>query len=363
MLLSNIAYVFLISLVVALVLTPSMRKISLQYQILDRPGKRRVHTKPVPTLGGIAIFIAFMAAVLFAFFINKDFREEFAPHILGLVFGGLAVLLLGVYHDLKDIHPLVKLAGQVLAAVLAFSLGLKIEFITNPLGGQIQLNLLASLLLTVFWMVALMNAVNLSDGLDGLAAGLTAISSLALFYIALFKSNTETIFLIVALMGCSIGFLRYNFFPAKIFMGDTGSMFLGFALAAISLLGSRKMATSMALIIPLTVLVIPIFDTLLAIIRRILKKHHIYRPDRQHLHHRLLNMGLSQRQVVLFLYVVCAYFGLIAFLFVLIPIEYAFMLLILLAMGVLLGIRTIGFIERKMRKMHRMEKKLSEEHK
>lgn len=356
MIFRDIFYVFIISLAGTLLLIPQVRKLSLKFKILDMPGRRKIHTKPIPTLGGIGICISFIAAILFALSFNQGFRSEFAPYLMGLILGGAVVVVLGIFHDLRNLHPLVKLCGQLLAGLLLFYSGLRIEFITNPFGGQIHLNLVTSLMVTVFWTVALINAVNLIDGLDGLAAGLTTISLLALLCMALFKHHLATIFLIAALMGTSVGFLKYNFYPAKIFMGDTGSMFLGFALACISILGYHKMATSMALLIPLTALGIPIFDTLLAIIRRLLKRHSIFRADKKHLHHRLLDMGLSHKQVVLFLYLICAYFGVIAFLFVLIPKEYAFILLILLGMGVFMGIRTAGFIERKVRTMQRREK-------
>ena len=360
MIFRDILYVFVIAFGGTLFLIPLVRKMSLRFQILDMPGKRKVHTKPVPTLGGIAIFISFIAAVLFALCFNQEFRLEFAPYLMGLILGGAVVVVLGIFHDLNNLRPFVKLCGQILVGFLLFYFGLRIEYITNPFGGQIHLNLLTSLIVTVFWTVALINAVNLIDGLDGLAAGLTTISLLALLSIALFKHHLATIFLIAALMGTSVGFLKYNFYPAKIFMGDTGSMFLGFALACISILGYHKMVTSTALLIPLIALGIPIFDTLLAVVRRLLKRHSIFKADKKHLHHRLLDMGLSHKQVVLFLYLICAYFGVIAFLFVLISKEYAFILLILLGMGVFMGVRTIGFIERKVRLMQRMEKKLSE---
>jgi len=185
--------------------------------------------------------------------------------------------------------------------------------------------------------------------LDGLAGGITLISSAVLFFIAMRRQDIGSMFIITALAGSILAFLRYNFHPARIFMGDTGSMFLGFILSIISILGINKMATTVALLVPITALGIPIYDTALAIFRRVVLGRNVMASDRKHLHYRLLDMGLTQKQVVLFLYAVAVYFGLISFLLVLIPIEYALLLLILLGIGVFLGMRAIGFIETKLR--------------
>jgi UDP-GlcNAc:undecaprenyl-phosphate GlcNAc-1-phosphate transferase len=353
--------IFGISWGVSYLLTPLMRNIALKTGVISKPGRRRVHIKPIPYLGGLAIYFAFVIAILVAFYVNPQVKMEFSEQIKGLLIGGALIVILGLWDDIKDIRPIIKLLGQVVVALVLFGYKFRIELITNPFGGEIRIPLFWSVLITVIWIVGVINALNLIDGLDGLAAGVTFIASLALLFIALFLHNYITAFLLVALAGSALGFLRFNFYPAKIFMGDAGSMFLGYVLASCVLVGFQyKAATAAALLIPIAALAIPIYDTSMAMMRRVLKKAPIFRADKKHLHHRLLSMGLSHKRVVLFLYFLCVYFGVIAFLFVLIPNEYAFILLILLGMGVFIGVRTIGFIERKVRIMRRMEKKLNE---
>ncbi len=353
--------IFGISLGISYLLTPLMRNIALKTGILSKPERRKVHTKPVPYLGGLGIYFAFVIATLAVFYVNPQLKREFSEQIKGLLIGGTLIVILGLWDDIRNIRAITKLLGQVVVALVLFGYKFRIELFTNPFGGEIHIPLFWSALLTVVWIVGVINALNLIDGLDGLAAGVTLIASIALLSIALSLHNYITVLLLVTLAGSALGFLRLNFYPARIFMGDAGSMFLGYILASCVLLEIQyKAATAVALLIPITALTIPIYDTSMAVVRRVLKRTPIFRADKKHLHHRLLSMGLSHKQVVLFLYLVCAYFGIIAFLFVLIPKEYAFVLLILLGMGVFMGIRTIGFIERKVHIMQRMEKKLNE---
>ena len=356
-----LVFTFGLSLAFAFLFTPLMRRIAIKKGILSKPGRRMVHAKPVPYLGGLAIYFAFVAVVLVVFYANQQFRMEFAQKLKGLLIGGTLIVMLGVWDDIKNIRPIIKLIGQIAVALLLFGYGFRIEVLTNPFfGGEIQIPLFISVLFTVGWIVGLINAMNLIDGLDGLAAGITIIVSAALFFIALFLNNYITCLLLAALAGSALGFLRFNFYPAKIFMGDAGSMFIGLILASVVLIESQyKSATAVVLMVPITALAIPIFDTSMAMLRRILRKAPIFQADKEHLHHRLLNMGLSHKRVVLFLYFICGYFGIIAFLFVLISNKYAFILLILLGMGVFMGVRTVGFIERKVRVIHRMQKKLN----
>ena len=357
----NLVLIFVLSLGIAFLLTPLMRNIALKTGILSKPGRRRVHTKPIPYLGGLAIYFAFVIAILIVLYASPQLKMEFSERIKGLVIGGTLIVILGLWDDIRNIRPIIKLVGQVVVALVLFGYKFRIELITNPFGGQIHIPLFWSALITIIWVVGIINALNLIDGLDGLAAGVTFIGSIALLSIALFLHNYITALLLAALAGSTLGFLRFNFYPAKIFMGDAGSMFLGYVLASSVLVGLQyKAATAAALLIPITALAIPVYDTAMAMVRRVLKKAPIFRADKKHLHHRLLSMGLSHKYVVLFLYFICAYFGIIAFLFVLIPKEYAFILLILLGMGVFIGVRTVGFIERKVHAIQRMEKKLNE---
>ena len=341
----ELLFLVLISFGIVYIITPLIIKTTLRFKLLDIPDRRKIHTKPTPTLGGISFFIAFNITILVAIKLNPAFNSEFLQFLPGIFIAGILIIILGLVHDIKGLSPYLKLCGQIIVALVLFINGNRIEYITNPFGGEITLSLALSFILTIIWIIALINTINLIDGLDGLAAGLTAISSVVILCIALLKTDIVSIFLTISLIGAVLGFLRYNFYPAKIFMGDTGSMFLGFILSIISIHGINKMATAVALIIPIVALGIPIYDTFISIVRRILMGRHVFSADRQHLHYRLLNLGITHRHVVLLLYFIGIYFAIISYLFVLIPVEFAFILLILLAMGVFSGVRAIDFIE------------------
>jgi UDP-GlcNAc:undecaprenyl-phosphate GlcNAc-1-phosphate transferase len=352
-------FIFGISLFLSYLLTPFMINLAFKTGILSKPGKRKVHTRSVPFLGGLAIYIAFVIAILFAFYANQQFMIESFYKLDGLLIGATLIVILGLWDDIRNIGPVLKLLGQVAVALLLFAYGIRIELLTNPFSGvEIQLPLFLSMLFSVIWVVGLINAMNLIDGLDGLAAGITAIVCGSLVLVALFLGNYINTFLLLALAGSVLGFLRFNFYPAKIFMGDAGSMFLGFMLASVALLESQyKSATAVALLVPITALSIPIYDTLIAILRRLFQKGSIFKADKKHLHHRLLSTGLKQSEIVLFLYLVTLYLGIFAFLFVLIPERYALILLVLLGLGLFIGARIMGFIEREARLVHRLELK------
>ena len=350
-------FIFCLSLVISFLLTPILRDLAVKKGLVSQPGRRRVHTKPIPYLGGVAIYFSFVIGVLIIFYTNQQFRMDYSKQLQGLLGGGALIMILGLWDDIKNLRPLTKILGQTIVALLLYSWGFRIEVLTNPLvGGEMYVPLPLSILITVAWVVGLINAMNLADGLDGLAAGITVIVSVSLLFIALFLNSYITVFLLAALAASTLGFLRYNFYPAKIFMGDSGSMFLGLVLALTALIGFQyKSATAAVLLIPITALALPIYDIFMAVVRRLLKRGSIFKADKKHLHHRLLDIGLKQRQIVLFLYVVTAYLGVFAFLFVLIPGKYALVLLILLGLGLFMGIRIISFIEIKTRLIHRLE--------
>jgi len=344
--------VFIITFALAFSLMPFFIRLAKKFKFLDRPSERKIHAHAMPTMGGVVIFLVFIAGISLSRRLNPEFDWLFSDYFLSLFVGGTVILLLGIFHDILDMQPEAKLMGQIIAGLIVFINGIRIEAVTNPFGGQLYLPQWLSMVITVGWVVAIINAVNLIDGLDGLAGGITVVSSAVLFFIALTKKEISSLFIIAALVGSILGFLRYNFYPAKIFMGDAGSMFLGFILSIISILGINKMAAAVALLVPITALGIPIYDTTLAVFRRLVMKRNVMSSDRKHLHYRLLDMGLNQRQVVLFMYAVGIYFGLISYLLARIPIEYSLPLLILFSMGVFLGIKAIGFIERKTRTLH-----------
>lgn len=278
------------------IFTPFVKKMAFKVGAVDIPkDDRRVHSKPIPRLGGLAIYLAFVITVLIFLPLNSD------SAVPGMLVGGTLIVMLGVIDDIKELSPKIKFAGQVLAALVLVVFGVKVEWVTNPLGGMFYLGKL-SIPLTIFWIVGITNTLNFIDGLDGLAAGISSIASFTLFLVALREGNIVVVIMTAALAGAALGFLPYNFNPAKIFMGDTGAMFLGYILAGISIEGAIKSAAAIALIVPILALGLPIFDTTFAIIRRIANGYPVTRADKDHIHHRLLARGLSQKQVVLIMY-------------------------------------------------------------
>ncbi|MFP4017127.1 MAG: MraY family glycosyltransferase [Halanaerobiales bacterium] len=294
---------FIISLVLTYFFTPLAKKIAVKINAVDMPSNRRINKKAVPTLGGIAIFIGFLITVLLF--------SEIDMMMLGILIGGTIILYFGILDDLYEIPPWLKLLGQIIAASILIICGVKIEFITNPFGGLIYLGYWG-VPLTLLWIVGVTNTVNLVDGLDGLAAGITAIAALTLFFVGLQEGQTIAAIMALTLAGSSLGFLKFNFNPAEIFMGDTGAMFSGFILAAISVSGALKSAAAVTLIVPVLALGVPIFDTIFAIIRRISNGKPIGEADHGHIHHRLLALGFNQRQAVLSVYAISIGLGLMA---------------------------------------------------
>ncbi len=296
---------FVIALVISLCVTPLVRTIALRIGAVVLPNERSVHTTPTPHLGGIAIFAAFSIVALSAI--------PAKSYVGGILAGGLLMLLLGLWDDFAVLKARTKFIGQVIVALISVLVfDIRIEFITNPFGGFGHVIELGAwgVPLSVAWIVAVVNVVNLIDGLDGLAAGIASIAAFTLLFAALQLGNSAVVLLTAALAGSTLGFLPYNFNPAKIFMGDGGSHFIGFALASLSAEGLLKSATTIALVVPLLALALPIFDTSFAIVRRFAQGRPISEADRGHLHHRLLDRGLSQRKVVLIMYLISAYLGL-----------------------------------------------------
>ncbi|MBO8142654.1 MAG: undecaprenyl/decaprenyl-phosphate alpha-N-acetylglucosaminyl 1-phosphate transferase [Firmicutes bacterium] len=270
---------------------------------MDKPGPRRVHAWPVPTGGGLAIYLGFWVPVLAVY--------GWDDGLAGLFFGSAVITLVGLIDDWVELKPGIKLLGQLLAAAVLVGFGTRIQFVTNPLGGMVYLGSWG-VPLTLLWIVAVTNMLNIMDGLDGLAAGIASIAGLPLLLIAWQREQVFVAFLTAALIGSTIGFLRYNFNPARVFMGDTGGMLLGFMLGAISVEGALKGATTIALTVPLLVLGVPVFDTVCAVVRRSMNGRPISEADDRHIHHQLLRAGLSQRQAVLVLYTISAVLGVVA---------------------------------------------------
>ena len=335
------AWAFAVALVVALVVTPLVILLANKTGAMDAPDARKVHKKPIPRIGGLAIYAGFMAAIIFVA-ARFGFDAESIKETVGLTLSGSLIVAVGLIDDYKNLPAKVKLLGQIIAAaVLVLIFDVRIDFVTDPFGDYIYLEWFA-LPATMFWLVGLTNTVNLIDGLDGLAAGVAAIASFTILLIALEQNFILVAVMTAALAGAAVGFLKYNFHPAQIFMGDTGSMFLGFMLAGISVTGAVKSVATIALIVPIFALGLPILDTTFAIVRRVRGGVPIFKPDKGHLHHRLLGVGFTQCQAVLLMYVISALFGLSAIALTAVSYQIAVLILFVVIVAIIYGVRKLG---------------------
>lgn len=325
--------VFLTALAASFFMTPVSMWLAPKIGAVDVPkDTRRMHTKPMPRFGGLAIFTGTMLSLLMVIHflgeklklqieaIGADWHTVPEGSMVGIALGGLCIYLLGIADDLKNLPAKIKFGCQLIIACIPFYFGVKIEFITNHFGDifgdtHSYFTGIICFIITIIWITGITNTVNLIDGLDGLAGGVAAISSLCLAYIQYIHGSYIPALGMLALAGGTLGFLPFNFHPAKIFMGDGGSLFLGFMLANLSIVGPVKSATVLALIIPVLVLGIPIFDTAFAILRRFINHRPIMEADKGHLHHRLMNAGLGQRRTVLTIYGISGVMGVSAVLF------------------------------------------------
>ena len=337
---------FLVAMAVALIVTPSVIKLALKTGAVDLPNERKVHKVPIPRIGGLGIYIAFMVALGFSVSVSN--LDGISLHeIAGLTLGGTLIVALGLIDDYKNLPAKVKLVGQIFAAaVVVLGFDIRIDFITDPLGDYIYLEWIA-IPATIFWIVGLTNTINLIDGLDGLAAGVAAIASITILLVAMKQNFFLVTILTAALAGASAGFLFYNSNPAKIFMGDTGSMFLGFMLAGISVIGTVKSTATIALIVPILALGLPILDTTFAILRRYFGGKPIFQPDKGHLHHRLLKLGFTQRQAVLLMYIISAMLGLSAVALTEVSSQIAVVLLLMIGVAIVYGAKKLGVLHLK----------------
>ena len=314
-----------IAFLISLGVTPFVRKLAFKIGAVDVPKEaRKIHNKPMPRMGGFAIFIAFVLGLVIS-------KGAITTTERGIIIGATVIVIGGILDDVMDLKPKSKLAFQVLAAVILILHGIYINSITNPFSslsdGFININIFA-IPMTIIWVVGVTNALNLIDGLDGLAAGVGFIASVTIYMVAILAERNSVATLTAILAGSILGFLPYNFNPASIFMGDTGSQLLGFLLAAISMEGAVKSATTFVIVVPILALGLPIYDTLFAVIRRKVNGKSIMEADRGHLHHRLLDLGLSQRQSVIIMYLISACLGGIAILAMEISTKKAYFLLV-----------------------------------
>lgn len=287
-------------------LTFPIKKIALKFNFVDLPNYRKIHTKVTPRIGGLAIFLGSLIGLLYLW--------PSHDHLLEILIGSLVIVITGLLDDRYNIRPIVKLGGQFIAASILVSSGLIIEKITLPIIGMIDLGFF-SMPITFLWIIGITNAINLIDGLDGLATGVSTIALSSMLMMAIIEGQLVAASLCVVIIGANFGFLYHNFYPAKIYMGDTGSNFLGYMIAAISMLGLFKNIAIYGFIIPIIVLAVPIFDTLFSIIRRASNKQEIMKADNKHIHYQLLRVGFSHRQSVIIMYGFSLLFGVLAIIF------------------------------------------------
>lgn len=303
---ANYFIAFFSALIIAFILTPPARHLAFKVGALDIPKEpRKIHKKPMPYFGGLAIYVAIISCMF-----------VYMPHSrtnIAVIVGATIIVLTGIVDDMFGMNAKLKLLMQIIAAAVAIYGGVKIHFITNPLS-ETGISLLRNLTIpiTLFWIVGITNTINLIDGLDGLASGVASIAATTLLFTAALKGYDFIVMQCAIIAGASLGFLPFNFNPAKIFMGDTGALLLGYMLAVTSVLGMVKSVAAVALIVPVFALGIPIFDTAFAIIRRYINKKPIMEADKDHLHHKLMKKGLNQRQTVLVMYFISTVLGLAA---------------------------------------------------
>lgn len=331
---------FFCSLFISFLITPLARKLAIKVGALDEPKcDRKIHKEPMPYFGGLAIYIAIISCIL-----------VFLPHNkanVSIIVGATLLVLAGVIDDMYDMPAKLKLLVQLLAAVVAVVGGIRIHFITNPfeLSGMSMLNNF-SIPITIIWIVGITNAVNFSDGMDGLAAGVSGIAALSLLVTALTKGHYFITVQCAIVAGAAFGFLPYNFNPAKIFMGDTGSMLLGYMLSIVGIMGMIKSAAAITLIVPILAIGIPILDTFFAIIRRLINKRPIMQADKEHLHHQLLGKGLNQKQTVLTLYLISILLGLCAVVISNVSINLGILLGILVALIIFILAKKLNLLRK-----------------
>lgn len=332
--------VFVAAAIIALLVTPLVRRVVLRYGVVDRPEARRVNTAPVPRAGGLAVAAGFLIVASIFILLNHDAGWVPEPltitsgDLVALLVGGAAAAILGAIDDLLDLRARWQLVGQLALAGFAIAMGIGVEVIANPFGeGVIRFNPLFSIGFTVFWIAGMINSINWIDGLDGLSSGVALIAAVTLGVISLTTQVSQPLIAVLcfALAGSLAGFLRWNFHPATVFAGTAGVAFVGYTLAILSILGSAKVAVA------LLVLGVPIIDTFWIIVRRLSEGRSPFSADRSHIHHRLLDLGLSHRDTVLVIYAICAALGVVALLLSEVSQVYAFLGVFLVSGLVLFG--------------------------
>lgn len=328
------------------VFTPVLIRLAIRVGLIDSPSTGKIHLRPTPTAGGLAIFVAFFGTLWGLVLTTGRGGEMDLRALEGLTLASALIVALGLYDDVRGAGVLGKLAMQIPAGLLLYLAGFRVERLTNPFGPEVVLGPLG-LPLTLLWVLAITNAVNLIDGLDGLATGIALVAALTLAAVGFTRGEVLVLVLAMTLGGSLLGFLGYNFPPARIFLGDTGSLLLGTLLSAISLVENRKATLALALVVPIVAMLIPILDTFLAITRRVRNGQHPFRGDTEHLHHRLLMLGFTQRRAVLLMWATSAYFGLLAFVISVMPKQQVLWTFLLLVTGVYAALAVLRHLARR----------------
>lgn len=326
---------FIAAFLTTIITTPLVKKIAIRINAVDKPNERKIHENLMPRMGGLAIIMGVCVGLLIL--------QPQSNYLPAIILGALVIIIVGILDDKYTLSPFLKLIGQLVAATIVVSNGLLIEKITLPFSGPIYFELW-SYPITIIWIVGITNAINLIDGLDGLAVGVSTIALSSILVMAFMHQQVLVVMLCVIVIGSSLGFIPYNFYPAKIFMGDTGALFLGFFISVVSMLGLFKNVTLFSFVIPIIILAIPIFDTFFAIIRRLLNRQSIAAPDKQHLHYRLIGLGFSHRATVLLIYGISLCFGVFAIIFSESTLWASFIIIGVLLILIQIGAELVGLI-------------------
>ncbi|WP_332629814.1 glycosyltransferase family 4 protein [Halalkalibacter flavus] len=344
-----LALALIICFIVTVLITPLVKRFAIKIGATDKPNHRKVHQTLMARLGGLAIYIGFLVG-----FVLLQPNSEFT---LPILIGSFVIIVTGFLDDMIELSAKWKLFGQLLAAGIVIYGGVQVQFINLPFDGQLQLGWF-SIPLTLLWIIGVTNAINLIDGLDGLAAGVSAIVLITISSLAIMQGDLFVASLGVILLGSTLGFLIHNFNPAKIFMGDTGALFLGYMISVISLLGFKNV-TMFSLLIPVIILAIPISDTLFAIVRRLVNKQPLSSPDKSHLHHCLLRLGLSHKQTVLVIYAMTAFFGLAAVMLTMSTLWISMIIICVIIIAIQLIVERVGLVSQDYRPMLKFLRRFS----
>ena len=335
---------FIVSFLFVCMVTPILIKLGLKFGFVDQVNQRKIHRGAIPRIGGIGISLGTLLPIfLLCFFVNSGVEIKTTSNMLLYFVGGLAISLLGLFDDIKGVNAKVKMLFQILIAFVATQHGALIESLPMP-WGRLELGIFGYVL-TIFWIIGIINAFNLIDGMDGLSSGITLFSSLTLAMLAIVNGYLPTAFVALALAGAVTGFLIYNFNPARIFMGDSGSMFIGYILAILSVRSQSKAHAVVSIMVPIIAMGVPILDTTLAFMRRILRHQSIFEADKQHIHHFLLSIGFNQRKTVLILYAISVLFTILAMVMIFNKNIDTFLIVIIFAIIVFVIIKKLGYIE------------------